>query len=84
MYRLLHADLSVPSIQISYSKRRFNRLCVCAVRSALRKSFYVHRIIMLWNRYLSYANLLSLTHLKSVLTGQTFKSFVKGSAVKAL
>ena len=61
MYRLLHADLSVFSIQISYSKRRPNRLCVCvrAVRSALRKSFYVHRTIMLLNRYLSYANLLS-------------------------
>ena len=84
MYRILQTDFSVPSIKISYSNRRPNRLCVSKVRSTFRRSFYVHRTIMLWNRHLSDSDLLSLTHLKSVLSGQTFDSFVKGSVFKAL
>ena len=80
MYRILHGDLSVPSVKVSYSSLRPNRLCVSKVCRALRRSFYVHRTITLWNRYLSYADLCSLTHLKSILSQQTFDSFLKGSA----
>ena len=48
------------------------------------QTFYVHRTTILWNRYLSYVDLTSLAHLKSVLSKQSLSSSVKGSAIKAL
>ena len=84
MYRILNHDLFTPSINVSFSPRCPNRLCVSRVSCSVRKFFFLHRTIMLWNRYLAYSALTSLSQLKSTLSGQTFASCVKGSASKAL
>ena len=83
LFKIMYCNLFSPGIIIPHSPRRPNRLCVSRVHSTARRAFFIHRTVMLWNRYLSFADLSSLNHLKSYLANQTLSAHIKGSAFKA-
>ena len=83
LYRLVNNVLVVPGLHLPRSTRLPNRLQVSSVRSAAYRSFYLHRTIMIWNKFLSYAQLTSFCQFKSFLNTLHFDGVCKCSALKA-
>ena len=83
LYRLVNNILEIPGLHLPRSTRLPNRLQVPSVRSTADRSFYLHRTIMIWNKFLSYTQFTSFVQFKSFLNTLHFDSVYKGSALKA-
>ena len=63
-YRLTNGSLEVPGVNVLRSPRLPARLQISSVRTTLYRSFYLHRTIMIWNKYLSYKHFASFGQFK--------------------
>ena len=52
LYRLVNGILEVPGVNVLRSPRLPASLQISSVRTTLYRSFYLHRTIMIWKKYL--------------------------------
>lgn len=83
LYRLLNGSLVVPGVSVSRRDRLPGCLQVSSVRTTTSRSFYLHRTIMIWNRFFSYKQFESYAHFKSFIDDLNFIPVYRGNALKA-
>ena len=83
LYCLLVRDIVVDRVSVLRSPRLPGRLQITSVRTINRRSFFIHRTVMLWNKYFSYNQFTSLSQFRSSVNNLPLIQICKGSAFKA-
>ena len=84
LYRFANGILEVPGVNVLRSHHLPARLQITSLRTTLCRSFYLHRTIMIWNKFLSYKQFSSIAQFKSFIDTLSLDRVCKGSALKAL
>ena len=83
LYRIINCAVVVPGVELSKSSIRPNRLVVSRPGCSLERFFFMHRTVMLWNRYLTDFDFSSPGAFKTSLMSLSFSNSLRGSAFKA-
>ena len=76
LYKLIHGQISVPSIHLRFSSRVPHRLLLSSINTNVSRKFFVNRASCCWNRLIKPESLSTLHSFRELLSSDSFLSSV--------